>query len=796
LSTLNKPLQNKTGMLIRVRGLVQGVGFRPFIYRLAEQHGISGTVINDCSGVLIKAWSDEDSLQIFLEGISKHNLPLARIDSIENSELFEPKPISDQFAILPSEAGDASTAVGTEAATCADCLNDSMSPFSRRYRYPFTNCTHCGPRLSIIKALPYDRCNTSMSEFQLCKQCKEEYESPLDRRYHAQPTACYVCGPRVRLRRSDGKTFCIESLSQLDELDAVATLLKRGEIIAVKGLGGFHLCCDASNDAAVNLLRQRKQRYDKPFALMARDLKVIRRYCQLSQIEEQLLSSVAAPIVLLSPNSQEPLSSAVAPGVNTLGFMLPYTPLHHLIMKRMDRPVVFTSGNLSDEPQCISNEEAWKKLGKIADYILDHDREIINRVDDSVVRVTFGHERVLRRSRGYAPAPIILPPGFNSQKGILAMGAELKNTFCLVKNNYAVLSQHIGDLKDALNFEDYKKNLELYKVLFQHNARMIAVDKHPDYLSTKLGRQIALEQETELQEIQHHHAHIASCLAENNWPIDGARVLGVVLDGLGYGDDGFWGGEFMFADYKNYERLGTFKPVALIGGAQAMRQPWRNTYAHIMAEMGWPQYKMNFEELELSAFLESKPLNLINKMLQSNTNVPKASSCGRLFDAVAAAIGICRESASYEGQAAIELEALVDLDELAKDDTLAYPFAIPRLGGKGLPYIEPLAMWQALLGDLILKTPVPVIAARFHKGLAKIIVSMLNKLSTVDGERIIDTIVLSGGVFQNKILLEQVCQRLENENFKVLTHSRIPANDGGIALGQALICAARSNDPG
>lgn len=779
-----------SGRVLRVRGLVQGVGFRPFIFKLAKELGISGTVLNDGDGVQIEAWTDDETLHQFVDGIHKQLPALAKIDSIEVKNIEGSSPAND-FAILHSQPGSANTPVAAEAATCSACIDDIRNRSKRRFRYPFTNCTHCGPRLSIIKAIPYDRANTSMSVFRLCPNCQAEYDDPLDRRYHAQPTACHDCGPKTHLRRSDGGAISIESLSQVDEVDAAATLILKGEIVAIKGLGGFQLCCDSTNHDAVNRLRKRKRRYDKPFALMARDIDVINCFVRTNETEAALLSSPSAPIVLLEALHESKISPAVAPSLSCLGFMLPNTPLHHLLMQRMDNPIVFTSGNLSDEPQCIDNEHAKERLGEIADYILENNRDIVNRVDDSVLFFAAKQPRLMRRARGYAPAPFKLPPGFPSNLQIFAAGAELKNTFCLLKNDSAILSQHIGDLADVLTFLDYQKNLSLYQNLFQHRPDYVAVDKHPEYLSTKVGKEMAAKDDLELHQIQHHHAHIAACLGENNWSLNGGKVLGVALDGLGYGDDGFWGGEFLLADYHSYERLGTFKPVALIGGAQAVYEPWRNTYAHILAEMGWGQYKMNFAELELSFFFETKPLELISSMLKSQTNVPLASSCGRLFDAVAAAIGICREKASYEGQAAIELESIADKDELARDDTLAYSFEISQLNANGIPHIEPLAMWQALLRDLALKTSKSIISARFHKGLARCIVNMLRQLSTVHGERTINTVALSGGVFQNKILLEQVITRLEADGFSVLSHRHTPSNDGGVALGQALICAAR-----
>lgn len=781
---------------IRVRGTVQGVGFRPTVYKLARELGIVGSVCNDGEGVLIEAWGRESELEKFESAIWTSAPPLAKIDSIEHILVEESGEIPTQFSISRTESSSANTQIAPDAATCTECLEDTFSPFSRRFRYPFTNCTHCGPRLSIIKSIPYDRASTSMAAFKMCEQCQSEYDDPSDRRFHAQPNACHVCGPKAWLERTDGRALCLESMSQLDLVDAAATLIQRGEIIAVKGIGGFHLACDATNEEAVAKLRARKNRYHKPFALMARDLDIVIRYCHLSDLERNELQSRQAPIVVLNKLDNvpaKPVADSVAPGQKTLGFMLPYTPLHHLMMKRLNNPIVLTSGNLSQEPQCISNEEAKSRLGNIADYFLLHDREIINRLDDSVVRVVSGQTRFLRRARGSTPVPLQLPPGFENAPEVLAMGGELKNTFCLIKNSKAIQSQHIGDLEDAKTFADYTHNLDLYLHSYKHQTAQIAIDLHPEYMSTKFGRDMAQEKKIPVMEVQHHHAHIAACLAENSWALDAGPVLGIALDGLGFGTDGtFWGGEFLLADYTSFERLGTFKPVALLGGSQAMREPWRNTYAHIMAEMGWPAYKMNFDELELTKFFESRPLETLASMLKSNINSPLASSCGRLFDAAAAAAGICRETASYEGQAAIEFEASADQEVLQHEtESLAYPFAIPRLGGKGMPYIEPLAVWQALLGDLYLRTEAGIISARFHKGLAKAIVQMVNKLCVRNDEKWLNTVALTGGVFQNKILHELVETSLTKNGYKVLSHRLVPANDAGISLGQAVIAAAQ-----
>lgn len=777
---------------VRVRGLVQGVGYRPTVWRLARREGLVGSVGNDGDGVLIHVAGPREALDRFAAALRAEAPPLARIDAVERVAAPLPADAED-FVIVASGAGSVHTGVVPDAATCADCAAEIVDPFSRRYRYPFTNCTHCGPRLTIIERIPYDRATTTMRGYALCPDCGAEYRDPADRRFHAQPIACYACGPRARLLRFDGRPIAVEALTMFDDVDAACTLLQRGHRLAIKGLGGYQLACDAENAAAVAALRIAKRREAKPFALMARDLEVVRRYCVVDDAEAALLQSPAAPIVLLRRRVDgAALPDAIAPGLDTLGVMLPNTPLHHLLLRRMTRAIVLTSGNLASEPQCIDDAAAAAELGALADFVLTHDRPIARRVDDSVARVVAGKARLLRRARGYAPAPLPLPPGFERAPALLACGGELKNTFCLIGDGQAVLSHHIGDLEDARTYADYQRALADYAQLFAHQPAAIAVDRHPEYLSSKLGRARAAESGLPLYEVQHHHAHIAACMAENGVGVDEGAVLGVALDGLGYGEDGtIWGGEFLRADYLGYQRLGTFKPVAMPGAAQAIREPWRNTYAHLMAEMGWPRFAMNYAELDLFRFLDAQPRATLDAMLARGLNSPLASSCGRLFDAAAAAVGLCRERAQYEGQAAIAFEAAVDAATLHEEtEQLAYPFAIPRLRAGGLPYIEPLGVWQALLGDLILRTPVGVIAARFHKGLALAIVRMIEQIGAAESS--LRTVALSGGVFQNRVLFEQVESRLLRLGYRVLSHARVPANDGGLALGQAVVAAARA----
>ncbi|MBY0467980.1 MAG: carbamoyltransferase HypF [Burkholderiaceae bacterium] len=804
---------------LRVRGTVQGVGLRPTVWRIASALGVTGSVINDAQGVLIVAVGRAEQIEALARRVRDDAPPLARIEAIEQVACPLPDPVPAAFVIGASEGrtarlavppGGATASVSADAATCPACVAEIFDPFARRFRYPLTNCTHCGPRLSFATGVPYDRARTTMAAYPMCAACRTEYEAPGDRRFHAQPIACHACGPKVSLKRLDGRAFTIDTYTFLDDCDAAGTLLARGHIVAIKGLGGYQLACDATQPEAVARLRTLKRREHKPFALMAASVDAVRAWCQVSDAEAALLQSPVAPIVLLdrlasppSPAGTPRITDAVAPGLNRFGFMLPSTGLHHLILRRMKRPIVLTSGNLSDEPQAITLDELTRRFPPDAhelhagiDFVLDHDRPIARRIDDSVMRVMDGAPRVLRRARGLAPEPVALPAGFESAPDVLAYGGELKNTFCLLQGGHpgghAVLSPHIGDLEDAATLADYRRSLRDLQGFTAFTPSLSACDAHPDYLSSKLARDASEHLGQPPTEVLHHHAHIAACLVDNGWPLDAGPVVGVALDGLGVGQGGeLWGGEFAIADYRSFDRRGTFKPVALIGGEQAMREPWRNTHAHLMAEMGWPAFTMNYRELELHDFLAAQPRALLDQMMAKRLNSPLASSCGRLFDAVAAAMGLCREHAAYEGQGAVELEARVDHEVLQfENEQLGYPFAIPRLKGSQLPYIEPLAMWSALLGDLILKTPVPTMAARFHKGLARVIVKMIDQVATShDNDHPDDpplrTVALSGGVFQNQVLLERVSQQLRAAGYTVLTHHRVPCNDGGLALGQA-----------
>jgi hydrogenase maturation protein HypF len=770
---------------IRITGLVQGVGFRPNVWRLAQAGGIAGTVRNDSSGVLIKAWGSESALADFQQQLRTDIPPLARIDHIHIMPLDTACCPHHDFRIIASVGGEIHTGIVADAAMCPACRADIFDASNRRYRYPFTNCTHCGPRLSIVRTIPYDRANTSMAGFAQCPECLSEYTNPADRRFHAQPNACPTCGPNVWLEDMAGKGIAPD-VAERDCLDTANRLLREGHILALMGLGGVHLVCDATNEASVAELRCRKRRYQKPLALMARDLDVIIQYCYVSDADAALLQSKHAPIVLLERRvgGAQAIPTIIAPHQHTIGFMLPYTPIHALLLETWNTPLIMTSANLSEEPQCITIAETRQRMQGIADYLLLHNRPILNRVDDSVARILAGKPRLLRRSRGYAPEPINLPEGFTATPPLLAMGGELKNTFALVRDGQAILSQHLGDLEDARTWREYTHTLQLYRDLFQHEPQAIVVDKHPGYRSTQLGQQWAREQGLPLIEVQHHHAHVAACMAENGWAINGGKVLGIVLDGLGYGDDGtLWGGEFLLADYSGYERVGHFKPIAMPGGTQAILQPWRNTWAHLHT-LGWSEVSTCFADLELIQYLQQQPLATLETMLTRGLNSPLSSSCGRLFDAVAASLNCSRDTISYEGQAAIELEALTPVCLL--NIVPPYPFALAK-NAAGCWEIDPASMWYELLKDLHTGYCREAIAAQFHQGLIHVISELAQRLCVESPE--IQAIALSGGVFQNTILFNGISQRLQGFGQQVLTHQHVPTNDGGIALGQAAIGA-------
>jgi hydrogenase maturation protein HypF len=746
---------------IIVRGIVQGVGFRPFVYSRASSRSLNGRVLNNASGVLIDLEGEASEIDQFVLELQSNPPPLSAIDSIERVENLIPVEYRD-FRILESDsAGKKRAPISADVATCDECLTELFDESNRRFRYPFINCTSCGPRFTIIERVPYDRENTTMGAFAMCSDCRAEYENPLDRRFHAEPTACAVCGPQLSLQDPYGNELPGECVANAIDL------LEAGKIVAIKGLGGFHLACDALSRDAVSRLRNRKFREDKPFALMAKSVEIMRAYCSISRADVELLESPARPIVLLQRRRGNGVPRIVAPGVNSLGFMLPYTPLHHLLLQKFDRPLVMTSGNVSDEPICFQNEDASQRLEGIADYFLVHDRPIHIRTDDSVVRSINNSSMVLRRSRGYAPAPI--RTSFEFTRSILACGAELKNTFCLARGHSAFVSHHIGDLENLETLRSFTTGVEHYKHLFDIDPEVVAYDLHPDYLSTKYA--VALEDVSTKVAVQHHHAHIASCMADNE--VEG-EVIGVAFDGLGFGLDGnFWGGEFFVADYCDAERVAHLKNVPLAGGAKAVREPWRLAAVYLEKTFG-PQ----FLDLDLpfTKKLDRNRWITLNSMIASGINCPETSSMGRLFDAVAGLLTL-RNSVNYEGQAAIELEGIAD-----RTATECYEFQIDD------DEVSAEGVIRKVVEDLLDDVPPGQVSARFHLSVAQLILTIAE---TLRAERHINRVALSGGVFQNMLLLQQVTHLLRDANFEVLTHSRVPPNDGGISLGQAAVANAR-----
>ncbi len=768
-----QPAPPPSARTFRVRGLVQGVGFRPFVWRLAHHLDLVGHVLNDGEGVEISAWGTPEALDSFATRLKTDAPPLARVDTV-NFEVLDADAPPEAFDIIESANTDIQTGIVPDAATCPACRAEIFDPSNRRFGYAFTNCTHCGPRLSIIKAIPYDRAQTSMSAFEMCPDCEREYRDPADRRFHAQPNACLVCGPKLWLEDASGHRIDGDAIAE------AAQRLKAGKIGTIKGIGGFHLACDATNDAAVAELRRRKHRPSKPLALMAGTIDGVRRFAAVSSDEEALLASAAAPIVLLEMVGA-PLASGIAPNQRRVGFMLAYTPMHHLLMAQLDVPIVLTSGNLSEEPQAIDNDDARARLGTIADFFLMHDRDIVNRLDDSVTRVDAPGVQVLRRGRGLAPATLHPGPGFADTPRVLAMGGGLKSAFCLMRDGEAILSQHMGDLENAATYADYRKSLALYRDIYRFAPEVIAVDQHPDYLSTRWGEELSAETGARVVRIQHHHAHLASCLADNQVSPDDDKTIGIVLDGLGLGSDGtIWGGEFLVGGYRGFDRLGHFDPVPQPGGDRAQRQPWRNLVAQLSIAFG-ENWRDLIAGTPPASALADKPLDLLASMMARGVNAPLTSSAGRLFDAAAAALGISFEQQDFEGQAAMALEALAT-PHIATAG--AYPTAVEPRGSAHCLMWEPL--WQALFDDLRAGVDHGVIAARFHNGLIDAVTGLAETLAN---ETNITRVALSGGVMQNRLLLTGLHAQLGTAGFEILIQRDAPANDGGLALGQAAIAA-------
>ncbi|HEV7904082.1 MAG TPA: carbamoyltransferase HypF [Pyrinomonadaceae bacterium] len=766
MSVVAEHLSRIVRVQLLVRGIVQGVGFRPYVYSLARRNALRGQVLNNSTGVLIDVEGEERDIERFVDELTLNPPPLSQIESIQRHD--DPAAASFQdFRIVESASeGMTRAAVSADVATCADCLRELFDAQDRRHRYPFINCTNCGPRFTIVEGIPYDRARTTMRDFEMCAACRAEYENPLDRRFHAEPTACARCGPRLSLRDQNGHEVRLDAGE--DIMCRVRLLLAAGKIVVVKGIGGFHLACDALNAGAVERLRQRKYREDKPFALMAESVAVVREFCVVSAEEETLLNSGRRPVVLLEKRIDARLPEAIAPRLRTLGFMLPYSPLHYLLLENLERPLVLTSGNVSDEPVCYEDEDAARRLDKIADYFLFHDRRIHIRTDDSVARVCAGREMVLRRARGYAPAPVRV--NFNFPRQILACGAELKNTFCLARDRHAFISHHIGDLENLETLRSYEQGIEHYQRLFQLQPEVVAYDLHPEYLSTKYA--LALDESRTKIGVQHHHAHIASCMADNR--IEG-EVIGVAMDGLGFGTDGrMWGGEFFVADFLAAERVAHLDYIPMPGGAKAIREPWRMAAAYLHRALGDDFLKL---EIPFVRNLDGRKWATLRRMAETGTNSPATSSMGRLFDAVSGLLEL-RSVVNYEGQAAIELEASAD----RSDGAQGYEFECDAGG-----VIRADAVIRRAVEDLLDGVSPPKISAKFHLGVAGLIASVARK--TRD-ERRLNRVALSGGVFQNMLLLSHVCAMLEADGFEVYTHSRVPTNDGGISLGQAAIAGA------
>jgi hydrogenase maturation protein HypF len=743
--SVDAPARRRTR--VRVHGTVQGVGFRPYVYRLAGELGLGGYVLNDSHGVLLEVEGSAESIEEFLARLAADAPPLAVVERI----LAEERDTHGQadFSIRESPSGGTPDApVTPDTATCADCLRELFDPTDRRFRYPFINCTNCGPRFTIVRGVPYDRPLTTMAGFTMCAACRAEYEDPSDRRFHAQPNACPACGP---------------SLPMLDE--AVAAI-RDGAIVAVKGIGGYHLACRADDDRAVSALRSRKHREDKPFALMAPSLAVAESLVALDDLGRELITSPGRPILLAPRLAGAPVSAAVAPGATELGVMLPYSPLHHLLLADVGATLVLTSGNVSDEPIAYRDEDALERLEDIADVFLVHDRPIETRTDDSVVR-TVPRPMVLRRSRGYVPAAIPLPAS-GPARPLLACGAELKNTFCLAKGGRAWVSHHIGDLENYETLSSFLEGIEHFQRLFAVEPEVVAHDLHPEYLSTKY----ALELDgVELVGVQHHHAHLAACLAEHGEP---GPAVGAIFDGTGYGLDGtVWGGELLFGDARSFQRVGSLLPVALPGGERAIKQPWRMACSWLSAAVeDEPRLPPS-----LAGRVDPRIWAQVHRLTVTGTASPATTSMGRLFDAVAALAGI-RSEVNYEGQAAVELEAACDTSERG-----AYPIA---LSGEPL-VIDPRETIRAVAADVRTGRSPGVIARRFHRTIADATVEACARLAAAHG---VDVAVLSGGVFQSRLLLESVFTGLAATGVRVLVPERLPANDGGISYGQAAVAAA------
>ncbi len=764
--------------VLEITGIVQGVGFRPFIYSIAKSMNLKGWISNTGKGVIIEFEGSDIDITDLTETINKQAPPLSKIKGIKVKRLAF-KGYKD-FEIRQSiEDSKKQVFISPDVSICSDCAHELYRPNDRRYLYPFINCTNCGPRFTIIKDIPYDRKNTTMGIFPMCEKCEGEYTNPLDRRYHAQPISCYDCGPSLKLFDSQGNT-----VQTCDYISFIRKAIMQGKIVAIKGIGGYHLACDAYNTAAVELLRQRKHRDEKPFALMTSDIQTAYKHCHINEEEKKLIESYRKPIVLLQRRENCLLPHQIAPGNPFLGIMLPYTPLHMLIFdyspdsEAFTDTLVMTSANISSEPIVYKDEEALENLGGIADYFLTNNRYIYIRTDDSVTRAFRNKEYIIRRSRGYVPLSIPVDI-FGSQHipSVLACGGELKNTFCLNKENEFYPSHHIGDLENAETLSSFEEGIEHFKNMFNIEPEVIAYDLHPEYLSTKYAMDSGMKLRIP---VQHHHAHIASCMAENG--IDG-DVIGVAFDGTGYGEDGhIWGGEFFTGNYAAFRREGHFDYVPMPGGEKAIKEPWRMAVAYLEKcfANGITDIYSLIDQNNFFEGVDRNSIKIILNMIQNKLNSPLTSSAGRLFDAVSAMLGI-RETINYEGQAAIELEQTA-----VKSVNEAYDFEIKQQGNEFI--IDTTALFTELLEDIKNDTDTGISAMKFHNSVVNIIYAGCERLREKTG---LNRVVLSGGVFQNMTLLEKTVKQLETQGFEAYTHSRIPSNDGGISLGQGVIAVAR-----
>ncbi|WP_459176125.1 carbamoyltransferase HypF [Ewingella americana] len=754
-----------SGLLIRVSGKVQGVGFRPFIWQLARRLKLCGEVHNDSEGVEIRLLQPVNVEQ-FLREMQQYCPPLAHIDSI-SLRFFCWLSAPAHFHILSSQPGSMNTQVVPDAATCPDCLREMNDPKDRRYHYPFLNCTHCGPRFTLIREMPYDRTATSMVTFPLCEACAKEYADPAERRFHAQPIACPDCGPQLSASLADGKPIATAD----NALILAVEVLRAGNIVAIKGLGGFHLACDATSPRAVARLRDRKNRPGKPLAVMLPGGDWLAECTDSTPLfdVQALLESAAAPVVLVSKAATSPLCADIAPGLNHIGLMLPSSPLQHLLMQRMNSPLVMTSGNAAGLAPALTNQQALTQLAGIVDLWLSHDRDIVQRADDSVVRFTSAGPEMLRRARGFVPDAIELPPGFVAQPPLLALGGDLKNTFCLIQGKQAVFSPHFGSLENSDIFEQWQLAISHFSHLFDSQPRQLVCDAHPGYVS----RQWAQQQALPVTEVLHHHAHIAACMAEHRWPLDGGPVIGLALDGLGFGEnEQLWGGECLLVDYRDCQHLGGLPAVALPGGERAAQQPWRNQLAQ------WQRFVPDWQTRPEAAGLLTQHWQPLLKAITAGLNAPLASSCGRLFDAVAAALGCAPPTLSWEGEAACRLQALAE-----QAQGVPHPITLNLLTTEHGLSLDLAGFWQQWLDW---QAPCPERAWAFHDALAKGFASMAHHAARQHG---LKTVALGGGVIHNTLLRRCLLRHLAP--LHVLAPQAIPAGDGGLALGQGVVACAR-----